>query len=144
MMMKARKPKMKKICDFRCYVAVGKKEYEDTSMWKHLRYCEAGATEEYVASWGDFYDLVEGHCIRNAELTTNLFNKPVVKIGWADIYKRKTKITARNFHRIWVKWSAEPVDRLYSIKDLAEMRGLFRFTGYVGIRFKRTGYDPIR
>ena len=122
---------MKQICNFRCYVAVGKKDYEDTSMWKHLRYCKPGATEEYVTSWGDLYDLVEEHHIRNAELTTNLFGKPVVKIGWADIYKRKTKITARNFHHIWVKWSAKPVERFYSIKDLADMLPAEDFCEYL-------------
>ena len=122
---------MKKICDLRCYVAIGKKGYEDTSMWKHLRYCETGATEEYVASWGDLYDLVKEHHIRNAELITNLFGKPVVRIGWADIYKRKARITYRNFKGICVKWAAEPVDRLYSIKDLAELLPAEDFCEYL-------------
>ena len=129
---------MKEICDFRCYVAVGKGKYEDTSMWKHLRYCEPATSEESVSSWGDLYDLVEGHNIRNAELTTNLFGKPIVTIGWADIYKRKARITARNFRRIGVKWATEPVDRLYSIKDLADLLPAEDFCEYLtdrGIKF---------
>ena len=112
---------MKKICDLRCYVAIGKQDYADTSIWKHLWYCESGTTEEYITSWGDLYELVKEHGIRNAELTTNLFGKPVVKIGWADIYKSKAKITYRNFRPIKVKWAAEPVDTVYSIKDLADL-----------------------
>ena len=112
---------MKQICDFRCYVAIGKKDYEDTSMWKHLRYCEEGKVEESIQSWKVLCDLVKEHHIRNAELDTNLFGKPVVKIGWADVYKSKARITARNFYLVKVKWAAEPVERLYSIKDLADM-----------------------
>ena len=122
---------MKQICNLRCYVAIGKGEYEDTSFWNHWRYCEIGETEEYVISWGELYDLVEEHHIRNAELTTNFFGKPVVKIGWANVYKNKTKITARNFHPIWVKWSAKPVDRFYSIKRLAEMLPAEDFCEYL-------------
>ena len=122
---------MKKICNLRCYVAIGKKDYEDTSMWTHLRYCEPGATEEYITSWGDLCDLVEEHNIRNAELTTNLFGNPVVKIGWADIYANKTKITYRNFHPIEVKWAAEPVNKIYSIKDLADLLPAEDFCEYL-------------
>ena len=122
---------MKQICDLRCYVAIDKKDYEDTSMWKHLRYCEPGKTEEYITSWGDLYDLVEGHHIRNAELTTNLFGKPVVKIRWADIYKNQTKITYRNFRSIEVKWAAEPVKTIYSIKDLADLLPAEDFCEYL-------------
>ena len=122
---------MKKICDLRCYVAIGKQDYEDTSMWKHLQYCKPGSTEECITSWDDLCDLVEGHCIRNAELTTNLFGKPVVKIGWAGLYASKTKITDRNFRSIRVKWAAEPVDTVYSIKDLADLLPAEDFCEYL-------------
>lgn len=122
---------MKKICDLRCYVAIGKGVYEDTSMWRHLRYCEPGETEEYVTSWGDLYDLVKEHHIRNAELTANLFGNLVVKIEWADIYKSKAKITYRNFKGVRVKWAAEPYDKIYTIKDLAEMLPAEDFCEYL-------------
>lgn len=123
---------MKKICDLRCYVAIREGEYEDTSLWKHLRYCETGDTEEEcVTSWDDLCDLVKGHHIRNAELTTNLFGNPVVKIGWADIYKSETKITYRNFKTLYVKWVADPYDKIYTIKDLAEMLPAEDFCEYL-------------
>lgn len=122
---------MKQICNLRCYVAIGKKEYEDTSMWKHLRYCETGMVEERVTSWNALCYLVEEHHIRNAELDRNLFGKAVVKIGWADIYKRKARITARNFRSVKVKWVAKPVERLYSIKDLADMLPAEDFCEYL-------------
>lgn len=122
---------MKKICNLRCYVAIGKGEYEDTSFWEHLRYCEPGANEEYIASWGDFYDLVREHRIRNAELTANLFNNLVVEIGKASLDKPKTKITYRNFKGVRVKWAAEPYDKIYTIKDLAEMLPAEDFCEYL-------------
>jgi hypothetical protein len=88
-------------------------------------------TEEIIASWDVLYDLVKGHHVRNAELDTNLFGKPVIKIGWADIYKHKSRITERNFRFVKVKWAAKPVDRLYSIKDLADMLPAEDFCEYL-------------
>ena len=122
---------MKQICNLRCYVAIGKKDYEDTSMWKHLRYCTPSMIEERVTSWDALWYLVEEHHIRNAEQDSNLFGKAVVKIGWADIYKRKTKITARNFRSVKVKWVAKPVERIYSIKELADMLPAEDFCEYL-------------
>lgn len=122
---------MKKICNLRCYVAIGKQDYEDTSMWTHLRYCKPSSTEECITSWDNLCDLVEEHNIRNAELTINLLGKPVVKIGWADVYANKAKITDRNFSSVRVKWAAEPVNKIYSIKDLADLLPAEDFCEYL-------------
>lgn len=73
---------MKEICDLRCYVAIGKGEYMDTSIWKHWRYCKEGKCEETFCNWHDLYVGVKHNNIRNATVEKTIFGKDKVRFSW--------------------------------------------------------------
>lgn len=116
---------MKKLVNLRCYAAIGKDEYCDTSIWNHIRYVEVGecnTTEYTLETFEEAFAAVRDHRIRNAETGCTLFrNRPTIEIGWGDLYRNKSEMTEKTFKPIRVKWEWEEVTRVYTMKDLADL-----------------------
>lgn len=116
---------MKKLVNLRCYAAVGKSEYCDTSIWNHIRYVEVeetNSTEYTLETFEEAFAAVADHHIRNAETSCTLFgNRPMIEIRWGDIHKCTTSMTKKTFKPIRVKWEWEEVTRMYTMKDLADL-----------------------
>lgn len=116
---------MKKLVNLRCYVAIGKDEYRDTSIWPYIRYVEVSEsyTIEYTLETFEVaVAAVADHCIRNAETCTTLFgNKPTIEISWGDLYRNKSVMSAKTFKPIRVKWECQDVTIVYTMKDLANL-----------------------
>lgn len=116
---------MKKLVNLRCYAAIGKDEYQDTSIWNHIRYVEVSdcnVTEYTLETFEEAFAAVADHHIRNAETSTTFFgNKPTIEIGWGDIYRNKSVMSAKTFKPVRVKWEWQEVTRVYTMKDLADL-----------------------
>lgn len=116
---------MKKLVNLRCYAAIGKDEYQDTSIWNHIRYVEVSecnTTEYTLETFEEAFAAVADHCIRNAETSTTLFgNKPTIEITWGDLYRNKSVMSAKTFKPVRVKWEWQEVTRAYTMKDLADL-----------------------
>ena len=115
----------KKLVNLRCYVAIGNGDYCDTSFWNHTRYAEVGEcdTLEYtLETWEDAYSAVDANKIRNASTFTTFFgNKPAIEFSWGRLERSRTTLTERTFKPVRVKWQWEEVDRVYTMKDLADI-----------------------
>ena len=115
----------KKLVNLRCYVAIGNGDYCDTSFWNHTRYVEVGEcdTLEYtLETWEDAYSAVDANKIRNASTFTTFFgNKPAIEFSWGRLERSRTTLTERTFKPVRVKWQWEEVDRVYTMKDLADI-----------------------
>lgn len=116
---------MKKLVNLRCYAAVGKDDYADTSIWNHIRYvevAETNSTEYTLETFDEAFAAVADHRIRNAETSATLFrNRPMIELHWGRIDCSRTYLTAKNFKPIRVKWEWEEVERVYTMKDLADL-----------------------
>lgn len=115
---------MKRLVNLRNLVAIGKKDYFDTSIWNHIKYLEAeeNQVEEYeLNSWEEAYSAIKRNEVRNAAINTTLFGKPCIVISWGSFDKRNTVLTERNFKPIKVRWEWVAVKKSYSIKDLANL-----------------------
>lgn len=99
---------MKKIYDRRVLVKIdGWKEFEDTSIFSHLRYEEEEfANEDFNYRFETFEDVkkaIEEGWIINAESTTTLFKKrPLLKLSASNL-DCSLSFTERNFKPIEVK-----------------------------------------
>lgn len=122
---------MKKICDMRCYVAIGKGEYMDTSIWKHWRYCEEGECEETFNYWHDLYVCVKHNFIRNATVDKTIFGNDAVRFSWGSFSRSHSTMTERTFKPVRVKWVAEPVTTHYSFQDLKDLLPAEDFCEYL-------------
>lgn len=115
----------KKLVNLRCYAAIGKDDYCDTSIWNHIRYVEVGEcdTHEYtLETFEEAFAAVADNRVRNAETSTTFFgNKPTIEIGWGDIYRGKSVMSAKTFKPLHIKWQWEEVKRVYTMKDLADL-----------------------
>lgn len=115
---------MKKLVNLRCYVAIGNDDFADTSIWNHIRYVEVedNTTEYTLNTWEEAYNAVADNRIRNAETGTTFFgNHPTIEIGWGSIHRDKSVMTAKRFKPIHVKWEWLEVNRVYTMKDLADL-----------------------
>lgn len=116
---------MKKLVNLRCYAAVGKNDFCDTSIWNHIRYvevAETNSTEYTLETFEQAFAAVADNHIRNAETSTTFFgNRPTIEMKWGDIYKPTTVLTAKTFKPVRVKWMWEEVERMYTMKDLADL-----------------------
>lgn len=72
---------MKEIYDYRFeYKMEGWKNFVDTSIWKHVRYLapeEAETLNFTIKTFDELVDLVRDDLFMNAELSKNIFRKPV-------------------------------------------------------------------
>ena len=126
---------MKKLVNLRCYVAIGNKDFCDTSIWNYIRYVEVSETNSTEYTLHTFEEAFAAVCdnhIRNAETSSTLFrNRPIIEIGWGDIYKPRTEIREKNFKPIHVKWEWEEVTKAYTMKDLADLLPADQFCDYL-------------
>ena len=115
---------MKQLIDLRCYVSVNGEDYCDTSIWKRPRYVELSVgdcTEEIIIDWQTAYQMVAENRILNARVGETFWKKrPTIVIHYGDIYREDCSYTEKDFRSLKFKWVAEPIERVYTIKDLAE------------------------
>ena len=114
---------MKKIVDLRCYVSLNGGEYQDTSFRKHLRYVDVvESKEEIISDWEGAFKAVAKDRIRNAEVGTNWLGRPRL-VFYTPLQGERfyTTYTKKNFRHLKIKWVFKPDDRIYSIKELAEL-----------------------
>ena len=116
---------MKKLVNFRCYVAIGKDDYCDTSIWSHIRYVEeseANDTEYTLDTFERAFAAVADNYIRNASTYKTLFgNKPAMEISFGRLENSRVVLTKKTFKPVRVKWQWEEVGTTYIMKDLASI-----------------------
>ena len=128
---------MKKIYDRKVLVKVdGWKEFDNTSMFRHLRYKDEDyANQDYLYRFETFEEAkakIEEGWTLNAESTTTFFTKqPKLKIG--TVHLDYTIMTKRNFKPIEVKIVYKEEKHL-SIKELADLLDADSFCEYLNDR----------
>lgn len=114
---------MKKLIDLRCYVAIGKNNYVDTSNWNHIQYIEVNEskTECVLKTWEEAYEAVKNNRIRNATIGLTFFRKrETIELYLGDSFSNFV-MTKKTFVPIHVKWEWQEVDENYTIKNLANL-----------------------
>ena len=114
---------MKKLVDMRCYVSVNGEPYTDTSIWRALRYVDDAEEthEELIATFKQAYEVIENGLVRNAYTDKTFWKKePCIAIHYGEMYRSDAKFTVKTFHQMKYKWVYKPVDRIFSIKELAD------------------------
>lgn len=124
---------MKEILDRRVLVKmVGWREFEDTSIFRHVVYADESLAEKEISYCYNTFDelkkAVENGMILNAESTFTVFKKPMVTISTA---RRDTriKITEKNFKPVEVKVFYDKED--LSIKTIASLLKAHDFCEYL-------------
>ena len=114
---------MKKIINFRCYVALNGEDYCDTSFRTRIRYDDTiGESETITSDWEEAYKAIKEHKVLNAETgTTFLTNRPTIIIHYADFNRADREISEREFRSLKFKWVASESDSVYTIKELADL-----------------------
>lgn len=123
---------MKEIYDYRFeYRMDGWKNFVDTSIWKHVRYLapeEAETLNFTIKTFDELVDLVRDDLFMNAELSKNIFRKPVVRLSNVEDYC-STAITAKNFKPIEVRCVYKKLSA--SMKELADTLDADSFCEYL-------------
>ena len=114
---------MKKLVDLRCYVSVNGEKYQDTSIWKRLRYIDrVGESEEIIQDWEEAYKAIEENRVLNAYTGTTFWKgRPTIVIHYGDVYKDDREFSERNFKSLRFKWVSSEVTCHYTIKELADL-----------------------
>ena len=134
---------MKKIYDRRVLVKVdGWKEFEDTSIFRCLRYKDEDfVKQEYLHRFKTFEDvkadIEEGCWILDAEVTTTFFTRqPKIKINTVNSLfhcSPAIEMTKKNFKPIEVKIVYKE-EKHFSIKELADLLDADSFCEYLNDR----------
>ena len=113
---------MKQLIDLRCYVSINGEDYCDTSIWRRVRYSDVvGETEEIITDWQTAYNAIENHKVLNARTSTTFWKKrPTIVIHYGEIYRNDSEYSEKEFKSLRYKWVAQPVERTYTIKELAD------------------------
>ena len=113
---------MKKLVSVRCYVAINGEEYCNTSVWRRVRYREkTGETETIINDWETAYNHIKNNEVLNAKVGETFWKRrPTIIIHYGDIYRNDREISEKEFRSLKYKWVVEEVDRIYTIKDLAD------------------------
>lgn len=114
---------MKKIINFRCYASLNGEDYCDTSFRTRIRYDDTiGESETIINDWEEAYKAVKEHKVLNAETGTTLVtNRPTIIIHYASLSRDCREVSEREFRSLKFKWVASETDRIYTIKDLADL-----------------------
>lgn len=117
---------MKKLANLRCYVAIGKDEYCDTSIWNHIRYVEENEcnTREYTfETFEEASAAVADKQVKNASTYNTLFgNKPAIEFSFGRLENSRVVLTKKTFKPVRVKWEWEEVEvEDYTMKNLASI-----------------------
>ena len=133
---------MKKIYDRRVLLKVdGWKEFDDTSMFRHLRYKDEDyANQEHLYRFETFEEAkeeIEKGFILNAKSTTTFFtNKPKLEINTAKSFfdaASAVTMTEKSFKPIEVKIVYKE-EKHISIKELADLLDADSFCEYLNDR----------
>lgn len=133
---------MKKIYDRRVLVKVdGWKEFDDTSIFRHLRYKDEDyANQEYLYRFETFEEAkeeIEKGFILNAKSTTTFFtNKPKLEIHTSNSFFDSAvpcAMTEKDFKPIEVKIVYKE-EKHVSIKELADLLDADSFCEYLNDR----------
>ena len=95
---------MKEIYDYRFeYKMDGWKNFVDTSIWKHVRYLapeDAETLNFTIKTFDELVDLVQDDLFMNAELSKNIFRKPVVRLS--NIAQQQSQLKTSSLSRFVV------------------------------------------
>ena len=133
---------MKKIYDRRVLLKVdGWKEFDDTSMFRHLKYKDEDfANQEFLYRFETFEEAkeeIENGWIFNAKSTTTFFtNKPKLEINTVKSFfdaASAVTMTEKSFKPIEVKIVYKE-EKHFSIKELADLLDADSFCEYLNDR----------
>ena len=124
---------MKEIKNYRHYFAIGNEEYQDTSIWNDLRYCESKRDKTFeLNTFEETVQAIENGLIHRAEVGRTLFgNKPMIILHTDDLYGFSIKMTEKNFKPIRVKHTWETYKQRITITSLAKELPADEFCEYL-------------
>lgn len=124
---------MKEIKNYRHYFAIGNEEYQDTSMWDALHYCESKRDKTFeLNTFEEVVQAIENGLIHRAEVGRTFFgNKPMIILNTDDLYGFSIKMTEKNFKPIRVKHAWEDYKKIISINALAKELPADEFCEYL-------------
>ena len=124
---------MREVRNYRHYFAVGNGEYEDTSIWHDLRYCEPREDEYFgLNTFAEAVEAIKCGIIHRAEIDHTFFGKkPRIVLRVGDIYRDRITMTERTFKPIRVKHTWEACDHTITIKALSNELSADDFCEYL-------------
>jgi hypothetical protein len=124
---------MKEIRNYRHYVAVGKGEFKDTSIWNDLRYCEPKEDEVFeLNTFAEAVAAVEKGLIHRAYIDYSLFRRiPTIVLKIGDIYHDTIHIDEKHFKPIRVKYTWEKYKYRVSMDTLSDQLSADEFCEYL-------------
>lgn len=124
---------MKEVRNYRHYISVGGKEYEDTSIWNDLRYCEPREDEVFeLNTFAEAIEAIKNGRIHRAEIDHTFFgNKPMIVLRVADLYYDKITMTEKTFKPIRIKYTWEVHNRRVTMDTLSNQLSADEFCEYL-------------
>ncbi len=124
---------MKQIRNYRHYISINGKEWQDTSIWNDLRYCEPKEEEVFeLSTFEEAVEAIKKGLIHRAEIGRTLFgNKPIIELRTDDIYCDKITMTAKTFKPIRVKYTWEEHNRRVTMDTLSDQLSADEFCEYL-------------
>lgn len=124
---------MKEVRNYRHYFAIGNGEFEDTSIWNDLRYCEPREDECFeLNTFAEAVEAIEHGAIHRAEIGYTFFSKkPMIILHKADLYHDRVVLTERTFKPIRVKYTWEVHNRRVTMDTLSDQLSADEFCEYL-------------
>ena len=124
---------MREIRNYRHYFAIGNGEYEDTSFWNDLRYCEPREDECFeLNTFAEAVEAIRCGAIRRAEIGRTLFGKkPTIVLHKADLNCECVVLTEKTFKPIRVKYTWEVYNGRTTIDTLSNQLTADDFCEYL-------------
>ena len=124
---------MKEVRNYRHYISIDGKEYEDTSIWNDLRYCEPREDEVFeLNTFAEAVEAIKNGRIHRAEIDRTFFgNKPMIILHNADLYSNRITMTEKTFKPICVKYTWEVHNRRVTMDMLSDQLTADEFCEYL-------------
>lgn len=124
---------MREVRNYRHYFAVGNGEYEDTSIWNDLRYCEPREDECFeLNTFAEAVEAIKKGAIHRAEIDYTFFGKkPMIVLRKADLYCDRVVLTEKTFKPIRVKYTWEVHNRRITMDTLFDQLSADEFCEYL-------------
>lgn len=124
---------MREVRNYRHYFAVGNGEYEDTSIWNDLRYCEPREDECFeLNTFAEAVEAIKRGVIHRAEIDYTFFSKkPMIVLRKADLYCDRVVLTEKTFKPIRVKYTWEVHNRRVTMDTLSDQLSADEFCEYL-------------
>ena len=124
---------MREVRNYRHYFAVGNREYEDTSIWNDLRYCEPREDECFeLNTFAEAVEAIKRGAIHRAEIDYTFFGKkPMIVLRKADLYCDRVVLTEKTFKPIRVKYAWEVHNRRVTMDTLSDQLSADEFCEYL-------------